>query len=91
MAEYGIISADSHFVEPTNIWKERIDKKFREKAPHTVKDLHGKEGEYFVCENITPFQWLRFLVRAYHRKICRNIIKKAWIRPRPVCGIQPPG
>ena len=35
--------------------KERLDKKFRDKAPHTVKDLHGKAGEYFVCENISPF------------------------------------
>ena len=55
MADYSVISADSHFVEPPSMWKERLDKKFRDKAPHTVKDLHGKEGEYFVCENISPF------------------------------------
>jgi predicted TIM-barrel fold metal-dependent hydrolase len=55
MADYSVISADSHFVEPPSMWKERLDKKFRDKAPHTVKDLHGKAGEYFVCENISPF------------------------------------
>jgi hypothetical protein len=54
MAEQRIISADSHFVEPPNMWAERIDKKFRDRAPHMVKGLHGREGEFFVCENISP-------------------------------------
>ncbi|MCS6927035.1 MAG: amidohydrolase [Candidatus Binatia bacterium] len=55
MAAYGIISADSHFVEPPSMWAERIDKRFRDRAPHTVRGLHGKDGEFFVCENIDPF------------------------------------
>jgi predicted TIM-barrel fold metal-dependent hydrolase len=54
MAGYQIISADSHFVEPPNMWAERVDKKFKDRAPHTVKGYNGKEGEFFVCENITP-------------------------------------
>ncbi len=54
MADYRFISADSHFVEPPNMWRERIDKKFRDRAPHTVKGLHGRQGEFFVCENISP-------------------------------------
>src|SRR6266851_2393011 len=37
MSDYRLISADSHFVEPPNMWAERIDKKFRDRAPHTVK------------------------------------------------------
>jgi predicted TIM-barrel fold metal-dependent hydrolase len=52
--EFRIISGDSHFVEPPNMWADRMDKKFRDRAPHTVKNLDGKEGEFFVCENITP-------------------------------------
>ena len=54
MAEYNLISADSHFVEPPTMWAERIDKKFRDRAPKTVTGLNGREGEWFVCENITP-------------------------------------
>src|SRR2546422_11561017 len=54
MAEHRIISADSHFVEPPNMWAERIDKKFKDRAPHTVRGFQGKEGEFFVCENISP-------------------------------------
>src|SRR5437667_12586936 len=54
MAEYRIISADSHFVEPPNMWAERIDQKFRDRAPHTVQGFNGREGEFFVCENVSP-------------------------------------
>jgi hypothetical protein len=49
-----IISGDSHFVEPPDMWAERMDKKFRDRAPHTVQGNNGKPGEFFVCENITP-------------------------------------
>jgi predicted TIM-barrel fold metal-dependent hydrolase len=54
MADYRIISADSHFVEPPKMWAERLDRKFRDRAPHTVHGLNGKDGEFFVCENINP-------------------------------------
>src|SRR5438552_9630351 len=54
MAAYRLISADSHFVEPPTMWAERMDKKFRDRAPRTVTGLNGREGEWFVCENITP-------------------------------------
>jgi len=37
------------------MWAERLDKKFRDRAPHTVRGLNGKDGEFFVCENINPF------------------------------------
>src|SRR6266566_2914638 len=54
MADYKLISADSHFVEPPNMWAERIDKKFRERAPHVVRGVNGQDAEFFVCENINP-------------------------------------
>ncbi len=54
MADTRVISADSHFVEPPDMWAERVDKQFRDRAPHTVKGYGGREGEFFVCENIAP-------------------------------------
>lgn len=33
MAAFRIISADSHVSEPPNLWLERMDRKFRERAP----------------------------------------------------------
>lgn len=54
MTEYRIISADSHMCEPPNLWVDRINKKYQDRAPRTVKGYQGKEGEFFVCENISP-------------------------------------
>ena len=34
--EYKLISADSHVVEPPDIWTSRVPKKFVERAPHMV-------------------------------------------------------
>ena len=28
-----------------------MDNRFRDRGPHTVKGLSGREGEFFVCEN----------------------------------------
>ncbi|MGH7966980.1 MAG: amidohydrolase family protein, partial [Candidatus Binatia bacterium] len=56
MAEYRVISADSHFVEPPHMWTERVEARFRDRAPHTVQNYKDKPGEFFVCENIAPVQ-----------------------------------
>ena len=53
MADYRLISADSHFVEPPKMWAERLDKRFRDRAPHGER-LEGKPGEYLVCEDVAP-------------------------------------
>jgi predicted TIM-barrel fold metal-dependent hydrolase len=36
------------------MWMERISPKFRDRAPHTIRGYNDQEGEFFVCENITP-------------------------------------
>src|SRR5258706_2024995 len=53
MANSRLISADSHFVEPPTMWAERLDRRFRDRAPRAVR-LDGKPGEYFVCEDLAP-------------------------------------
>jgi hypothetical protein len=42
--------------EPPQLWVERIDKQFRDRAPRVVKDLDGKKGAFFVCEDLPPFR-----------------------------------
>ena len=44
---FKLVSADSHIVEPPNLWVDRIDKQFRERAPRIV---HDDQGDYFICE-----------------------------------------
>jgi predicted TIM-barrel fold metal-dependent hydrolase len=54
MAPEKIVSADSHVVEPADVWTSRIEPRFADRAPHVVKN-HGKlQGDFFVCEDLPP-------------------------------------
>ena len=51
-------SADSHIIEPADLWQERVPKRLRDRAPRvvdSVDSLRGKvEGEWMVCEGLVP-------------------------------------
>ena len=49
-----MISADSHVLEPADLWTARIDARFRDRAPRVVKEADGMTGDLFVCENLRP-------------------------------------
>lgn len=49
-----IISADSHMNEPPDLWVERVDKAFRERAPRVIHEYEGRPGHWFVCEGLEP-------------------------------------
>ncbi len=38
---YPLVSADSHIIEPPDLWTKRIDKKYRDQAPRIVQDAEG--------------------------------------------------
>jgi predicted TIM-barrel fold metal-dependent hydrolase len=78
MAEQRVISADSHFVEPPTMWAERIAKKFKDRAPHTVRGVQGKEGEFFVCENISPVPVAGFFAAGVPSEDLSEYIKKGF-------------
>lgn len=46
---FRLVSADSHIVEPPTLWSDRIDRKFRDRAPRIER---GELGHEFVCEGI---------------------------------------
>jgi predicted TIM-barrel fold metal-dependent hydrolase len=52
--EYKLISADSHVSEPPGLWQERVDKRYRDRAPRLVIDPPGREGAYFLYEGHPP-------------------------------------
>ena len=55
MDERKLVSADSHVNEPGDLWVERIDKVFRDRAPRVVDNLPGRQpGSYLVLEDIPP-------------------------------------
>ena len=46
------ISADSHVVEPKELWLTRMGKHFRDRAPHIQSRA---DGDYFAIEGVEPF------------------------------------
>jgi hypothetical protein len=54
MAEYKLISADSHVSEPPDLWTSRVDKQYRDRAPRLVIDPPGREGAFFIYEGYAP-------------------------------------
>jgi len=52
MASSRMISADSHFVEPPDLWTSRIDRKFADRAPRVV---NNEKGAIFVAPGLRPF------------------------------------
>lgn len=54
MAAKYVISADSHMMEPANLWVERLDAKYREEAPRVVKS-ESKGDFIFVAPGLPSF------------------------------------
>lgn len=50
-----IFSADSHTIEPADLWVQRVDRGLRDRAPRVIKDYQDKPGSFFVAEGLTPF------------------------------------
>lgn len=38
MTAYTLISSDSHIIEPADLWEQRIDRRFKDRAPHLVHE-----------------------------------------------------
>ena len=92
MSDYLLISGDSHFVEPPSMWAERMDKKFRDRAPHTVKDLNGKPGRILrMRRTSTPMPVAGFFgagvpsqdLAAFNKKGFEAAPKSVWDRCLP--------
>ena len=47
MADYRVISSDSHGIEPADLWANRIGRKFKDRAPEIVT---LEEGDWWFCD-----------------------------------------
>jgi predicted TIM-barrel fold metal-dependent hydrolase len=54
MATARVVSADSHMMEPPNLWADRLDDKLKDRAPRVVQ-VEGQSGHMFVGPGIRPF------------------------------------
>ena len=49
---YPVISADSHFTEPADLWDLRVEPRFRGRAPHVVS---REDTDVIVCDSADMF------------------------------------
>lgn len=64
MTKYRVISADSHVVEEPDLWVKRMDRRFRDRAPHMVRE---GEMDVFYCEGQPPSRGMGLLGSAGRR------------------------
>ena len=49
MADYRVISADDHVIEPVDLWTSRAESKFKDRVPH-VERL--EDGDWWICDGL---------------------------------------
>ena len=84
-----VLSADSHVVEPADVWTSRIDARFRDRAPHVEKEVNGVQGDFFVCEGLQPFPVSGFAVAGVDPREYSDKMFKGYPGVRP--GAWDPG
>ena len=47
MSSYSVVSSDSHVFEPGNLWAERAEARFKDRAPRIQR---FEDGEWWVCD-----------------------------------------
>ena len=50
-----VVSADSHMMEPADLWQQRLDTKYKDRAPRVIEGYQDKKGHFFVVEGLRPF------------------------------------
>jgi len=82
MTALRVISADSHMMEPADLWVGRLDRKFRDRAPRVVKN-EGKPGYSFVAPGINPFPVAGGFARGLSGKELKEHMAKGYEAARP--------
>lgn len=77
-----VISADSHMMEPADLWVERLDKQYRDRAPHVIKNPK-KPGYLFVAPGINPFPVAGGFARGLSGQELKEHMEKGYEAARP--------
>ena len=54
MAQGPIFSADSYTMEPADLWIQRMDHTWRDRAPRVINNYEGKKGSVWHCHHRRP-------------------------------------
>lgn len=77
-----IISADSHVMEPGDLWSERLDRRYGDRAPRVVPNPNGP-GCSFVGPGIPPFPAAAVFAIGKSGKELREHLTKGYEACRP--------
>jgi len=80
MASPRMISADSHFTEPPDLWTGRIDKKFADRAPHVV---NNENGAVLLAPGLRPFAVGGTFSHGASGEVLKEFATKTYAAARP--------
>ena len=84
MGRHGVISADSHMTEPVDLWEERLDAPFRDRAPKVVENPNAEGPRYlFVAEGAPPFPIAGGYAAGRSGKELQELLKTGYEAARP--------
>jgi predicted TIM-barrel fold metal-dependent hydrolase len=78
-----ILSADSHVIEPADVWTARIEKRFLDRAPRVIKHSGDRDGDFFVVEGLKPFPVAGFAVAGVDPKYFADKMASGYPGVRP--------
>ena len=50
-----VMSADSHALEPGDLWQRYMSNKFKDRAPHITHEFQGQTGDFLTAPPLRPF------------------------------------
>ena len=83
MAGHGVISADSHVTEPMDLWQERLDARFRDRAPSVIENPGEGPRFLFVAEGTAPFPLAGGFAAGRSGQELKEIFGKGYEAARP--------
>lgn len=85
MASSPMISADSHFTEPPDLWTSRIDKKYADGAPRVV---NNQQGALFLAPGLRPFAMGGAFSHGASGEVLKEFATKTYADARrwPICS-----
>lgn len=84
MSTHPVVSADSHVVEPADLWQVRLDKRFRDRAPEVVeRRRNDRPILLFVAEGTRPFPVATGFAAGRTGKELREFIHEGYEAARP--------
>jgi len=84
MAGHGVVSADSHMMEPADLWQKRLDRRFRERAPKVIENPRTDGPRFvFTAEGAAPFAVAGGFAAGRSGKDLQEFMKAGYEAARP--------